>query len=70
MTARDPHLFIAKDAWNETSLWFGTGPDDRHCELVDLGGHGGAHPIVLRKALWEALAASPLVEDAEDVVTA
>ena len=65
-----PHLFIAKDAWDETSLWFGTGPDDRRCELVDLGGHGGAHLTALRKALWEALAASPLVEDEGSAVSA
>lgn len=58
------HLFIAENASGETALFFGTGSDDRHCIEVDLGGQA-REPIAIRKALWEALAASPLVEDGE-----
>ncbi len=65
----NPHLFIATDPWGDTSLWFGTGPDDRHCELVEFGGRSGVSDVV-HTALWEALVASPLVEDESAEVSA
>lgn len=59
------HLFLAKNPEGHDVLWWGTGPDDEHCEEVDLsslrwGSRDG------EKAVWEAVMGSCMVEDCTD----
>jgi hypothetical protein len=67
MPEPENHLFTARDGWGETSLWWGTGPDDRHCELVELGGTRSNMSIAASKALWAVIASSSQVVDYSDV---
>jgi hypothetical protein len=55
-----PHLFIAKNATDEDSLWFGD-PDGAN-EEVDFFGS-----IAAKKALWESVSADPRVPQYADL---
>ncbi len=63
----ESHLFLAKNPQGKDVLWWGTGPDDNHCEELDLSSlrRGSAAG---RKAVWEAVMGSYMVEDCTDWV--
>jgi len=61
----EPHLFLAKNAQGADALWWGTGPDDRHCQELDLSSLRRGNRDA-EKAVWEAVMGSYLVEDCTD----
>jgi hypothetical protein len=64
----DPHLFLAENGTGHHVLFWGEGPDDRHCVELDLALE--RMPIAPRKALWDVILGSHLVEDCTSRVTA
>ena len=65
MSEQEAHLFLAKNAQGHDTLWWGTGPDDRHCEELDLSSLRRGS-VAGRKAVWEAVMGSYMVEDCTD----